>query len=298
MVDPKREGLLAELVGLLGLEKIEENLFVGRSQDLGFGALFGGQVLGQALSAASQTVPTDRRAHSLHAYFLRPGDVTKRILYEVDAIRDGTSFTTRRVRAIQGGRAIFSAEASFQVEEPGFDHQCAAPLVPSPDGLASEWEMLQEFEEQIPVASRPQMLAGKPIEIRPVDATHSFDAAAKDPVHCRWIRAAARLPDDPWLHRCLLAYASDFYLLCVALRPHGHTFWEPEIQLASVDHAIWFHREFRMDDWLLYAMESPNASGGRGLSLGRIFDRGGRLVASVAQEGLIRNWAAAGGASR
>ena len=181
MSEPRRQRLLVELLGLLGLEKLEENLFVGQSQDLGFGAVFGGQVLGQGLSAASQTVPADRRAHSLHAYFLRPGDVAKRIVYEVDCIRDGASFTTRRVRAVQNGRAIFSMEASFQVQEPGFDHQCAAPTVPGPDGLATEWEILQDMQEHIPVESRAQLLCEKPIEIRPVGVVaQSFDHRAID----------------------------------------------------------------------------------------------------------------------
>jgi acyl-CoA thioesterase-2 len=282
--------VLEELLGLLRLEKIEENIYRGQSQELGFGTVFGGQVLGQALSAAYQTVPETRRAHSLHAYFLRHGDDTKPIVYEVDCIRDGKSFTTRRVRAVQKGRAIFSMSASFQIEEPGFDHQASAPEVPGPDGIESELEMARKVANKIPEGIRERILCDKPIEIRQVNPINPFAPEKMEPVKYNWFRAISRMPDDSAVHQYLLAYASDFYLSATSLYPHGHSYWEQDMQMASLDHAMWFHRDFRMDDWLLYAMYSPNASRARGLSFGEVYTRGGRLVATVAQEGLVRYW--------
>jgi len=283
--------VLEELLKLLKLEKIEENIFRGQSQDLGFGTVFGGQVLGQALSAASQTVPETRQAHSLHAYFLRQGDATKPIVYDVDCIRDGKSFTTRRVRAIQKGRAIFSMSASFQIQETGFDHQDTAPEVPGPDGIESELEMSRRVADRIPEKVRDRILCEKPIEIRPVNPINPFAPEKKKPVKYNWFKAISQMPDDPAAHQYLLAYASDFHLVGTSLYPHGHSFWEQDMQMASLDHAIWFHRDFRMDDWLLYVMHSPNASGARGLNFGRVYTMDGKLVASVAQEGLIRYYA-------
>jgi len=280
--------VLEELLKLLKLEVIEENIFRGQSQDLGFGNVFGGQVLGQALSAASQTVPVERRAHSLHAYFMRPGDALKPIVYTVDCIRDGRSFTTRRVLAVQKGRAIFSMSASFQVDESGFDHQDTAPPVPGPEGLERELDAARRLADKIPAGLREKLLCRKPIEIRHVNPVDPFAPEKKEPVKFVWFRAIDRMPDDVAAHQYLLAYASDFNLVATSLYPHGFTFWQPEMQVASLDHAMWFHRDFRMDDWLLYAMESPNACKARGLSIGRIFTRDGKLVASVAQEGLIR----------
>lgn len=280
--------VLEELLELLKLEKIEENIFRGQSQDMGFGAVFGGQVLGQALSAASQTVPETSRAHSLHAYFLRHGDDTKPIVYDVDCIRDGKSFTTRRVRAVQKGRSIFSMSASFQIQEPGFDHQDTAPEVPGPDGIESELEMSRKVADRIPEKVRDRILCEKPIEIRPVNPINPFAPEKREPVKYSWFRAISRMPDDPAAHQYLLAYASDFHLVGTSLYPHGHSYWEQDLQTASLDHAMWFHRDFRMDDWLLYVMHSPNASGARGLSFGKVYTRDGKLVASVAQEGLIR----------
>jgi acyl-CoA thioesterase-2 len=280
--------VLDELLNLLKLEPIEENIFRGQSQDLGYGSVFGGQVLGQALSAAYRTVPPERRAHSLHAYFLRPGDARKPIVYNVDCIRDGKSFTTRRVVAVQKGRPIFNLAASFQVEEGGFDHQAPAPETAGPDGIASELELATRHADRIPAAIREKILCRRPIEIRPVDPVNPFAPDKRPPFSHSWIRAAGGLPDDPAVHQYLLAYASDFSLLATTMLPHGHTFWEPQMQVASLDHAMWFHREFRMDDWLLYAMDSPNACRARGLSFGKVYTRAGVLVASVAQEGLIR----------
>lgn len=281
--------VLGELIKLLRLEKIEENIFRGQSQDLGFGAVFGGQVLGQALSAASQTVPEDRRAHSLHAYFLRPGDATRPIVYDVDCIRDGSSFTTRRVVAVQKGRAIFNMAASFHIDEPGFEHQASFPQdVPEPESVKSELEMATRVKDKIPASVRDIILCRKPIEIRPVNPINPFAPEKRLPKRYVWFRADGNMPEDPAVHRCMLAYASDFGLVSTSLYPHAHSFWDPDMQVASMDHAMWFHRDFRMNDWLLYAMESPSAAGARGLSIGKIFNRDGTMVASTIQEGLIR----------
>jgi acyl-CoA thioesterase-2 len=284
-----REGaVLEELLGLLKLEKIEENIFRGQSQDLGFGNVFGGQVLGQALSAAYQTVPAQRRVHSLHAYFLRPGDAQRPIAYTVDCIRDGKSFTTRRVIAVQKGRAILNMAASFQVDEPGFDHQDEAPQPPGPEGIASELELALKVADQIPEPIREKILCRKAIEIRPVNPVNPFAPDKREPLRYVWFKTVDRLPDDPIVHEYMLAYASDFGLIATALYPHGQSYWLPQMQVASLDHAMWFHRDFRMDDWLLYVMQSPNAGKARGLNNGRIYTQDGKLVASVAQEGLIR----------
>ncbi|MCK6528132.1 acyl-CoA thioesterase II [Myxococcota bacterium] len=280
--------VLNELLDLLRLERIERNLFRGQSQDLGWGSVFGGQVLGQALSAAAQTVPPERGVHSMQGYFMRQGDASRPIVYDVDRIRDGGSFNTRRVVAIQGGQAIFSLSASFQVEEPGLSHQDPMPDAPGPDGLPSEADMARLFADRIPEPLREMATAERPFEIRPV---HPYNLLAPSPAPPRrhlWYRATGRLPDDLAVHRYLLAYASDFNLLLTAMLPHGVSWLTPGMQVASLDHAIWFHRPFRMDDWLLYDVESPSASGGRGLVLGRFFTREGLLVATVAQEGLMR----------
>lgn len=263
---------LNALVDLLGLEALEENLFRGTSQDLGLPQLFGGQVLGQALSAASQTVDPARRGHSLHGYFLRPGDAHRPVVYQVDAVRDGGSFTTRRVTAIQKGRPIFFCSASFHGEEAGFAHQPAIPEVPFPESLENSDARLERFP-------------GHPIEF-----LHLGDEAEPgQPARKRlWFRLAGELPDDPALHRCLLAYSSDFNLLTTALVPHGITFGDPALQIASLDHALWFHHDVKLNDWLLYDMDSPWAGGARGFARGSIYDRRGRLVASTAQEGLTR----------
>ncbi len=280
--------VLEELVRLLELEEIEENIFRGQSQDLGFKNVFGGQVLGQALSAASYTAPTGRSAHSLHAYFLRPGDSTRPIVYTVENMRDGKSFATRRVKAVQKGQPIFFMSVSFQRQESGFEHQDPMPDVPGPDGIASEMERAQELADQIPVGIREKILCEKPIEMRPVNPINPFHPEKIPPQKYVWFRTIEPLPDDAATHRYMLAYASDFNLVSTSLYPHGHTFWEPEMQVASLDHAMWFHRPFRMDQWLLYAIDSPSASQARGMSIGRIFSQEGHLVATVAQEGLIR----------
>ncbi len=279
---------LEDLLALLELQRVEENLFRGASQDLGFGAVFGGQLLGQALSAASQTVPVGRNAHSLHAYFLRRGDATLPIEYQVDATRDGGSFTSRRVLAIQKGEVVCSFAASFHLSEGGFEHQREAPTVSGPHGLLSDRERLIRMGESIPEAYRAQLTAEKPIEVRQVNPVDPFAPERRPAQKALWLRAAGRLPDEQAVHNTILAYASDFGLVGTALYPHGRTFWERDMVVASLDHAMWFHRPFRMDEWLLHAMESPSASAGRGLNRGQVFDANGQLVASVVQEGLIR----------
>jgi acyl-CoA thioesterase II len=283
--------VLSELLELLRLERIEQDLFRGQSQDLGWGNVFGGQVLGQSLSAAEQTVEEDRAVHSMHGYFLRTGDAKRPIVYEVDRIRDGKSFTTRRVVAIQGGQAIFTMAASFQKAEPGFEHAAPMPVAHGPDGLASEVELARKYADRIPPAMRQQALADRPIEIRHVDEYDPLHPDVRPPERMVWYRAIGRLPDRLSVHQYLLAYASDFNLLGVAMQPHGVSWMTRGMQVASLDHAIWFHQPFRMDEWLLYVIDSPSASGARGLSRGQFFTQDGRLVASVAQEGLVRKHA-------
>ncbi|MGY0218044.1 acyl-CoA thioesterase II [Endozoicomonadaceae bacterium StTr2] len=281
--------VLRNLLHVLKLEQIEVNLFRGQSQDLGFGRVYGGQVIGQALSAAKQTVEQGRHVHSFHSYFLREGDCNLPIIYEVDCIRDGRSFNTRRVVAIQKGRAIFNMSASFQVQEPGLDHQDKMPNVPGPEGLESDLERAQRFKAHIPVEAHDKLLCDRPIEMRVVDPVDLRNPKSAGNTKQVWLKADGEMPDDPRIHNYLLAYASDFKFITTSLRPHGKSFWDPKLQIASLDHAMWFHRSFKMDDWLLYSMDSPSASGARGLVRGQVFDRQGRLVASTIQEGLIRD---------
>ena len=288
MADDVGQDILKELLGLLSLEKIEEDIFRGPSRDLGYGNVFGGQVLGQALSAASRTVPDHLCAHSLHGYFIRAGDAARPIVYMVERTRDGHSFTTRRVKAVQKGRTIFSMSASFHKSEQGFDHQDPMPDVKGPDGLKSDREMITRYAESIPRDIAKKLLCPKPIELRVVNPVNPFEPAPMPPTKYVWFRATGPLPDDAATHRYMLAYASDFHLIPTALYPHAKTFWSPDMQVASLDHALWFHRDFRMDDWLLYVIHSPSAAAARGLNIGSIYTRDGRLVASVAQEGLLR----------
>jgi acyl-CoA thioesterase-2 len=280
--------VLNELVALLTLETIEENLFRGGSQDLGFRQLFGGQVLGQCVSAASQTVDAARHVHSMHGYFLRPGDATLPVVYQVDRVRDGGSFSTRRVTAIQKGKPIFTCSASFQFDEEGFHHQNLMPEVPGPEELKSETELARMVEAMIPERMRERATSDKPIEIRPVTRINPFAPEPCEPIKHVWFRAAGELPDEPQLHKLLLAYASDFNLLTTSMQPHGVSVFQKFMQVASLDHSLWFHADLRMDDWLLYSMDSPWAGNARGFSRGSIFNRQGQLVASVAQEGLTR----------
>jgi acyl-CoA thioesterase-2 len=277
-----------ELVDLLQVEQLEHNLFRGISGDVGSPRVFGGQVLGQALMAAALTVEPGRSVHSLHAYFLRPGDKAAKIVYDVDRIRDGGSFTTRRVVAIQHGQPIFNLAASFHVKEAGPQHQAAMPSVPAPDGLTSVHELRLKNLDRLPARLRAVLHAETAIDIRHCDPFDPFDPPVRGPHNNSWFRASDRLPDDPVLHQAMLAYSSDFGLLHAAMLPHGLSFMSGNVQAVSLDHAMWFHDEFRMDEWLLYATDSPAAHGARGFCRGSIFTQDGRLIASVAQEGLMR----------
>jgi acyl-CoA thioesterase-2 len=280
---------IENLLAILDLEQIEVNLFRGRSPQATWQRVFGGQVVGQALVAACRTVDVAQRPpHSLHAYFLLPGDPKVPIVYEVDRIRDGKSFTTRRVVAIQHGHAIFAMSASFHHDEPGLTHQAKMPNVPKPEELPSEADMKQRVMPLMPDPVRRYYERERPIELRPVEYERYLGKKFDDARFHVWIRATGRLPDEPAIHQCVLAYASDMTLLDSALIPHGRTVFEKEIMGASLDHALWLHRPFRADDWLLYAQDSPNLAGARGFSRGLIFTREGTLVASVAQEGLLR----------
>ncbi|MBP5978664.1 MAG: acyl-CoA thioesterase II [Halomonas sp.] len=264
---------LNTLVNLLELEALEETLFRGQSQDLGFPQLYGGQVLGQALAAASRTVPEERRPHSQHGYFLRPGDPHRPVVYQVDNVRDGGSFTTRRVTAIQKGRPIFFCSASFHSAEAGFHHQRSMPQVESPEALIESG------------AAKHARFPGHPIEFLHIKGNPDNGAPAGQ---CLWFRFSGTLPDDPALHRHLLSYASDFNLLTTSLLPHGIQFTDPKLRIASLDHTLWLHEDTRLDEWLLYVIDSPWAGGSRGLARGHIYSRDGRLIASTAQEGLTR----------
>ena len=280
---------LPELLKLLDLERIEDNLFRGESHDVGAPQVFGGQVLGQALVAASRTVE-GRQVHSLHAYFLRRGDLSVPIVFEVDRSRDGGSFTSRRVVAIQHGQPILTMSASFQMVEPGLDHQAVMPVAPPPESLRDLAEIEAELIERMPHKVAGYFRNQRPFEFRAVNPMEYLTRDKRPATKQVWFRVVGSLPDDQTLHRCLLTYVSDYHLLATATMPHGVNFLE--LQVASIDHAIWFHRDLKVDDWLLYAMESPSASGARGFSRGSIYARDGRLVASVAQEGLIREHSA------
>lgn len=285
---PSHGTALAALIRLLDLEQLEQNLFRGRSPQDGWQRVFGGQVLGQALVAATRTVPQTRPAHSFHAYFLIGGDPTTPIIYDVDRVRDGGSFSTRRVKAIQHGQAIFVMSVSFQKEEPGLEHAVPMPDVPSPETLTPATDLMARFLDKLPEAMRDYWRSEHPVDLRPVDVSRYLRREKRPPEQHIWMRANGALPDDPNLHRCILAYASDFTLLDTALIAHGKLLFDGDLQLASLDHALWFHRPFRADDWLLYSQESPSTQSARGFCQGRIFTRDGRLVASVAQEGLMR----------
>lgn len=282
--------VLADLLDLLDLEKIEEDMYLGVSPKTGWQRVYGGQVLGQALVAASRTVPDeDRIAHSLHGYFLRPGDTTIPILYQVDRIRDGKSFTTRRVVAVQRGQAIFNMSASFQVVEPGLDHQVTMPEASPPEDSVSMRERREAFiRERGGTQDHTWLDRPEPIEMRFTDNFNEFSPEPRDPLQRTWIRTVDTMPDGVRLHQCLLAYASDMTLLDTSYRPHAIAWTDDNFQIASLDHAMWFHRPFRTDEWLLYDQDSPFSGGARGFSRGAFFDQGGRLIASTAQEGLIR----------
>ena len=280
--------VLTELIDLLTLQDLGGDRFRGRSRDLGWGRLFGGHVLSQALSAAAETVDETVLVHSLHSYFLRAGAVDAPIEYVVDRIRDGRSFSTRRVVAWQNGRPIFNLAASFHGAEPGFEHQDSMPDAPAPETLPSELELARMVADILPEKLRARALNERPIEVRPINPTNPMRPTVGPSTQMVWYRAVDTLPDDPALHRHLLAYASDFNFLGTAIQPHGVSWLTPGIRMASLDHSMWFHRPFRLDDWLLYSVDSPVAAGGRALVRGQFFTRDGTLVASTTQEGVIR----------
>lgn len=287
MTEANSTDAVEDLIQVLNLEQIEVDLFRGHSPDVSWQRVFGGQVIGQALVAAYRTVE-NRVCHSLHAYFIRPGDPKIPILYKVDRSRDGKSFTTRRVVAIQHGQQIFNLAASFQVPEQGFEHQAAMPDIPAPEELPSERELRKAVAGKLPEAIAKHFSRPRPIEIRPVNPQHYIDPEPMEPVQHVWFRARKEVGDDIALNQCILAYASDMTLLDTCVRPHGVSWVSGKLQSASLDHAMWFHQPFRVNDWMLYSQDSPSASGARGFNRGSIYTRDGRLVASVAQEGLIR----------
>jgi len=279
--------LVDELVALMQLQPLGGDRFRAQSEDIGTPAVFGGQVLGQSLAAASLTVGADRPVHSMHAYFLLPGEHAP-IEYSVDRVRDGRSFTTRHVVGRQGERIIFEMSASFQTVDDGVEHQLAMPAVEGPEGLVSELDQRLALGDRLPERWRIKGLEPHGIEYRRVEADDLLTPIVRPSESAIWMRAIAPLPDDPVVHRALLAYASDHGLLRAAMLPHGLSFMSGQVRPASLDHAMWFHRDFRMDDWLLYVLDSPSASGARGLCRGSLFTRDGRLVASTAQEGMLR----------
>lgn len=277
-----------DLLDLLDLEPIEHNIYRGRNRDIGSGRIFGGQVLAQALVAARRTIAEEREAHSLHGYFILPGDLEIPVVYFVDRLRDGRSFTTRRVTAIQHGRAIFNMSASFHKLEAGPEHQAEMPDVPPPEELTDELELIRAMADRIPTELRDVVTQDRPMEFRPVDPVDPFEPEPRPAIRREWLRSVGDMPDDPIYHQAVLAYASDYGILGTALQPHGLSVRRPGIQVATLDHALWFHRRFRVDDWLLYSIDSPAAAGARGFSRGSVYTRDGTLVASVAQEGLVR----------
>jgi acyl-CoA thioesterase-2 len=280
---------MQELLAILDLERLEHNLFRGRSPELDWQRVFGGQTIAQALVAAQRTVADDRHVHSLHGYFMRPGDTKVPIIYEVDRIRDGGSFTTRRVVAIQHGHAIFSLEASFQVDEDGLEHQVPMPLdVPPPDALLDQRQLIEQFGDRVPQGIQRYWERDRPIEMKPVMLKHYTSREKLAPHQNIWIRTSGPVPADRGIRAAVLAYLSDMTLLDTSTFAHGRAVFDRDIQAASLDHAMWFHRTHAMDDWLLYTQDSPSTQGGRGFTRGAIYGQDGTLIASVAQEGLIR----------
>lgn len=279
---------LDELLSLLKLEKLEQGLFRGQSENLGLPQVYGGQVIGQALSAARYTVEPDRTVHSFHSYFLYPGDPEKPIIYDVENLRDGRSFSTRRVKAIQNGRPIFYLTASYHGDEPGFEHQNTMPDIPGPENFASESELAASIADHLPEKLKRIFCGEKPIEMRPVTVVNPLKPSKVEPKQYLWMKANGDVPDDQLIHQYLLAYASDWGFLVTALHPHGISLMTPKLQVATIDHSIWFHRPFKMDEWLLYVIESPTASNTRGLVRGEIYNRQGDLVATAVQEGVMR----------
>lgn len=279
---------LNQIIKTLDLEEIELNHYLATSPNEGWQRVYGGQVIGQALVAASRTVSPNRSAHSLHAYFLRAGDTTIPILYKVDRIRDGKSFTTRRVIAVQRGQAIFTMSISFQVDEGGLSHQFDMPKVRAPNSLPTEDELRREQAKSWPKEFQESFSGSSAIQVKPVDPVDLLNPEPARAMQRCWMRCGEALPDDPRIHQCVLAYLSDWSLLDTASRPHAVSFMQDNVQVASLDHAMWFHRPFRADEWLLYDQDSPSASGARGFNRGLIYNRTGKLVASTTQEGLLR----------
>ena len=279
---------IQELINHLNVEQIDKLLFRGLTPEKRRKRVYGGQVLAQALNAALRTVDKDRSVHSMHAYFLRPGNPTLPIIFDVDPIRDGRSFTTRRVVAIQDGKAIFNTSISFQIAEKGLEHQIDMPKIKGPEGLASDEEYLRRLAEEHPNLVSPGMNDRQPIEIRRLHHLDPISPKKMKPATGYWMRSKGTLSDDPLIHQTMLAYLSDYFLMGTALLPHGVTFFNTKLQGASLDHALYFHDQFRADQWLYYHMDSPISSGGRGLNRGTIFTEDGRLVASSFQEGLMR----------
>ncbi|MCP9235869.1 acyl-CoA thioesterase II [Lewinella sp. JB7] len=279
---------ISELLSLLDLERLEVNLFRGESRSVGNARVFGGQVLAQALAAAMRTVPENRFVHSLHGYFVLPGDLNVPIVFEVDRIRDGGSFTTRAVKAIQNGQAIFHLTSSFQLDQEGFDHQIEMPEVLPPEELVSYEGMARQFGDTLPANIKKILSIERPLEFRPVEFLNPFAHEKYAPTRNVWLRTKGAMSADRRLQALVLAYTSDYNLLTTALLPHGRATDYRNLQMASLDHAMWFHRPFRVDEWLLYSMDSPSASGARGFTRGNIFDTTGKLVASVVQEGMLR----------
>lgn len=285
----KSSEAMRELLEILDLETLEHNLFRGNSPQVGWQRVFGGQVIGQALIAAQRTVKADRFVHSLHGYFMRPGDPAIPIIYEVDRIRDGSSFNTRHVLAKQHGKAIFTLTASFQVDEKGLEHQLAMPGgLQEPEKLIGEQDIKEQYLHLAPPNVRKYWERERPIEIKPVSLTHYFSREKLGPVQNVWVRTTGPVPDDRALQAAILAYLSDMTLLDTSLHPHGRSIFDRDLQAASLDHAMWFHRPCKLDDWLLYTQDSPSTSGARGLNRGALYTRDGVLIASTAQEGLIR----------
>lgn len=276
-----------ELLQLMDLETLEVNLFRGESRDIGTPRVFGGQVLAQSILAASRTID-EGNIHSLHAYFLRAGDPAAPIVYDVDRYRDGRSFKARRVVAIQHGRPILTLAASFQLEQEGIEHQIEMPDVPPPEELSSENDVPKECLERFPEMLKRWFARTGPFDFRPVERQDIFNPKPQAPISKIWFRLNEKIDAPDYMHRALMAYASDFHLIGTAILPHGISFAKDHIVMASLDHAMWFHRPARVDDWLLYSCDSPSSSGGRALARGSIFDRSGNLIASVAQEGMIR----------
>ncbi|WP_133406556.1 acyl-CoA thioesterase II [Parashewanella tropica] len=280
--------VLDSLLSLLSLEQIDDNIFRGQPQDIGFGHLFGGHVMGQALNAAKQTVSVDRTSHSLHSYFLRAGDPNKPIIYQVDNLRDGGSFSARSVHAIQSGRPIFMMTCSFQAKEQGLEHQITMPAVPGPEGILNHQELAKALASSIPENILSMFTRPTPIEMRMINPQNPLAPKKSEPVKHVWMRANGKVPSDQRIHKYLLAYASDFNFLLTAAQPHGLSFMTPGMKMATIDHSMWFHHEVNMNEWLLFSIESPSSSGGRGFVKGHFYNKQGKLVASATQEGLMR----------